>query len=218
MKKTALFLVIGIFALALGVLFNTMIMGPGDKVAAMPDTEILQRGTSFRGQEKALIDFHLVGEKGDSVTPDTLKGHWTFMFFGYTHCPDICPLTLQVMKHTLDALKEEVDAGEVRGMFVSVDPDRDSPEKLDQYTGYFHPAIDGATGEKTQIDALTRSLGIIYNKVENAKNPENYLVDHSAAILLINPEAEFAAVLSPPHEASIMATDFRALKAYHLEN
>lgn len=215
MRRIALFTVIGIFALALGVLLNTMIMGTGEETSALPDTEIMQRGTSFIGQEKPLIEFELTGGDSETINRESMKGHWTFLFFGYTQCPDICPLTLQIMKHTLDELKPEVDAGEVRGMFVSVDPKRDTPAKLKQYVGYFHPSIIGATGEKEQIDALSRSLGIIYNVVENKQNPDNYLVDHSAAILLINPEAEFAAVLSPPHEAAIMAADFRALKSRH---
>lgn len=213
MKRTAIFLVIGIFALTLGVLLNTMIMPSNGPANGLPETEIMQGGTSFIGQEKPLLDFKLVAGDGQALTKEGMQGHWTFLFFGYTQCPDICPLTLQIMKHTLTELKPEVDAGEVKGLFVSVDPKRDTPEKLKEYVGYFHPAITGATGEKSQLDSLTRSLGIIYQMVDNKENPDNYLVDHSASILLINPKGEFAAVLSPPHEASIMAADFRALKS-----
>ncbi len=212
MKNKLLLVVLALGGLVLGILLNTVLTQ--SRSLPVPNTDLLQRGTALIGQEKPLIPFKLTDENGNTLDKQALKGHWTFMFFGYTQCPDICPVTLQVMGETLRLLQPEVDAGEVEGLFVSVDPARDDPEKLKTYTEYFHPHIMGATGDDAMLRQLTQSLGIIYAKVENKEHPERYLVDHSAAILLINPRAELAAVLSPPHEAKIMAEDFRTLKAY----
>lgn len=212
MKNKLLLIFLALFGLTLGVLLNTFLLQ--SKPMPVPNTDLLQQGTALIGQEKPLIPFALTDENGQPFTNENLKGHWTFMFFGYTQCPDICPVTLQVMGETLKLLQPEVDAGEVEGLFVSVDPERDTPEKLKTYTEYFHPRIVGATGEHSVLRPLTQSLGIIYARVENKEHPERYLVDHSAAILLVNPKGELAAVLSPPHKANIMAEDFRTLKAY----
>lgn len=210
MKRVLQLTVLGIFAMAIGILLNTMVMNDTPSESSIQNS--LQRGTAFKGQEKPLVPFELVNGNGDALTQEDFKGHWSFLFFGYTQCPDICPVTLQVINETLQLLPEEVEAGEVEGVFVSVDPDRDTPEKLKTYVGYFHSAITGATGDKDQLKALTQSLGIIYAKVENPEHPDRYLVDHSAAILVINPKGEFAAVMSPPHDPAIMAADFRTLK------
>lgn len=212
MKRLLLIAVLGIFAAAAGVLLNTFIMG-NSKTVNIAEKNPLQRGTALTGQEKPLVPFELINGDGKTITQNDFKGRWSFLFFGYTHCPDVCPISLQVLNETLQQLQPEVDAGAVRGVFVSVDPERDTPEKLKTYVNYFHPAIVGATGTDEQLKTLTRSLGIIYAKVENEEHPERYLVDHSAAILVINPKAEFAAVMTPPHDSSIMAADFRTLKS-----
>lgn len=211
MKRLLLLIVLGIFAAAAGILLNTIIMG-NEPSSSAPIKNPLKRGTALLGQEKPLVPFELVNGDNQTFNQDDFKGHWTLLFFGYTHCPDICPVTLQVINETLQKLETEVSAGEIRGMFVSVDPDRDTPEKLKTYVEYFHPAIVGATGTDEQLKTLTRSLGIIYAKVENTEHPKRYLVDHSSAVLLINPKAEFAAVMMPPHESDIVADDFRTLK------
>ena len=119
------------------------------------------------------------------------------MFFGFTHCPDICPTTLQVLAAAKSALDEQGISPLPRIVLVSVDPERDTPEILDKYVGYFGAGNLGITGPLEGIQALTKELGIYFNK--QAGDDGNYLVDHSAAVLLIDPEARFSALFSGPH-------------------
>ena len=175
------------------------------------DQKILQSGTLLPGQE-ALVPFTLIDKNNHPFTNEQLKGRWSYLFFGYTHCPDICPISLQMMTQTLHILEKSAAKGAFQAVFISVDPQRDSPENLKTYVEYFDPGIIGVTGEKTELDRLTRQLGIFYMRAEDAQDPQQYQVDHSAQILVINPEGEFAAVLSPPHKPDIMAEDLQRLR------
>lgn len=174
----------------------------------------LQGGTALGHLHRRLPGFELIDGRERPFTRESLEGQWTLMFFGYTHCPDICPMTLAVLAGAwpeLAKLPAETDGRPVRVVFVSVDPQRDDPGKLSTYTGYFNPEFIGVTGPETQIRQLTDALGILYAKVPDPNNPDNYLVDHSASILVINPRAELEAVLSAPHSAPVIAADLRRL-------
>jgi len=99
-----------------------------------------------------------------------------------------------------------------QAVFISVDPERDNSQTLKAYVDYFDPRIVDASGGKADLDKLTQQLGIIYLRTENPDNPEQYLVDHSAQILVINPTGAFVAVLSPPHQPTVMAEDLQRLR------
>ena len=145
----------------------------------------------------ALPDFSLLGQSGAPVNADSFRGQWDLVFFGFTNCPDICPTTLQVLA---SAKRELADAGAralPRIVLVSVDPERDTPEVLGQYVDYFGEDNLGITGELEEINKLTAGLGIYFEKV--ATEDGNYSVDHSAAVLVINPDGEFSALFSAPH-------------------
>lgn len=148
---------------------------------------------------KQLTDFNLTQHQGDAFTLAHLKGKWSFIFFGYTHCPDICPVTLTLLrqvKQKLAAHPEYID--DTQYIFVSVDGQRDTPEKLAEYVNYFDPQLIGASGTEQQVNALTRQLGIVY-----IRQPEvtagQYFIDHSATIVLINPQGEIAKQFIAPH-------------------
>jgi protein SCO1/2 len=167
----------------------------------------LEAGTWFGEQARALPEFELVDHDNQPLTRANLNGKWNLMFFGYTHCPDICPISLQVLSDMVTAIEDPDVVDALRIYFVSVDPERDKPEVLSAYVKYFNPAIIGATADMEGLRPLTRSLGIaheIRNRVEG--NPV-YDVDHSSAIVLVNPEAEFAGLFSAPHDAMAMARD-----------
>jgi protein SCO1/2 len=161
----------------------------------------LLSGTDMRSAPRALPDFILTDHNGKTFDNARLKGHWTLMFFGYTHCPDICPTTLTMLKQTMAIyLEKGGKPSDWQVVFVSVDPERDSPKQLAGYVTYFNKDFLGVTGDPEQIALLTRSLGILYVKEDNPDNPENYLVDHSASIIVVDPEGREAAVLNPPHK------------------
>jgi len=167
----------------------------------------LEAGTWFGEQARALPEFELLDHNNQALTRASLNGKWNLIFFGYTHCPDICPISLQILSDMVAAIEDPDVANALRIYFVSVDPERDKPEVLASYVSYFNPAFTGATAQMDKLIPLTRSLGIaheIRNQVEG--NPV-YDVDHSSAIVLVNPRAEFAGLFGAPHDAAAMARD-----------
>ena len=210
MKRWFIYLTAGLLALLLGVALNILIQG-SDPVVLSHEDNILKHGTALTGQERPLPPFLLTDKNGQPFDNKRLKDKWSFLFFGYTHCPDICPVTLQVMGQTLKILEKTGVADKVQAVFVSVDPERDTIPHLKTYAEYFHPNMQAATGSTTELERLTRPLGIVYARVENKDNPEQYLVDHSAQILVINPEGQFAAVFGAPHDPKTLAEELQIL-------
>ncbi len=144
-----------------------------------------------------LPEFSLVDQAGDAVTGDRFHDRWSLVFFGFTHCPDICPTTLQILA---TAKRQLAAAGEdplPQIVLVSVDPERDTPELIGTYVDYFGDDNLGITGGLEELRKLTSGLGIYFEKQPG--DPDDYAVDHSAAVLLINPDAEFHALFSGPH-------------------
>jgi protein SCO1/2 len=142
-----------------------------------------------------------------------LRQQWSFLFFGYTHCPDVCPTTLSVLNTVANRL-QDIDQ-DIRFIFISVDPERDTPELLARFVSYFNSDFIGVTGTPEGIEQLTRQLGILHSRVEAETGSGAYLVDHTASVLLFDPDGRFHAVFSPPLAAETIAGDFRKmLKAY----
>lgn len=146
------------------------------------------------------------------VTLDTLKGNWHWVFFGFTNCPDICPMTL----HELGTLEKQMaeqasDLPIPTTLFVSVDPERDDPEIIANYTDFFGDNILGATGSDEELMRLGRQLGAVYVDVEGDEFPDGYTVDHTGSVFLINPDAELVANFPLPHRAEDMLSDYRTL-------
>ncbi len=151
-------------------------------------------------EPRTITPFQLTAQDGTVLDASRLRGKWSLVFIGYTHCPDVCPTTLNTLAGTakqLQASPEGLD--HTQFVFVSVDPKRDSPTHLKDYLGFFHPAFLGATGEREQIDRLVRQLGAIY-MFEGDTSSDNYIVNHSATLYLIDPQGRFYARLQPPHE------------------
>ena len=152
-------------------------------------------------------DFELITHLGTSFTLDSLKGKWSLLFFGYTNCPDVCPTTLQTLTQVDKQISENAtDDHQMQVVFVSVDPERDTPERLAQYVPYFDQSFIGVTGKQTEINRLTQQLGILHMRVES-NDDQNYLVDHTSSILLFNPRGELRALFSVPHKAKDIADD-----------
>ncbi|WP_413691586.1 SCO family protein [Psychromonas sp. KJ10-2] len=127
-----------------------------------------------------------------AFTNASLKGKWTLFFVGYTFCPDVCPTTLANLDRVYPLLPNDPD-NTTQVVFVSVDPNRDKAEQLADYVNYFNPNFIGVTGTHKQLWPFVTQLGLIYSIVEESEQEQYYLVDHSASIVLINPEGEFHA-------------------------
>ncbi len=167
----------------------------------------LENGLWFGEQARPLPDFELIDHNNQPLTPSRFEGKWNLVFFGYTHCPDICPVTMQTMKEMMAEI-DDVDIKKVLQVyFVSVDPDRDNSELLADYATYFNPAFIGASAPMEQLTLLTRSLGIAHKLHKKSDTDTDYLVDHSGAVVLVNPEIQYAGLFSAPHNAQQMARD-----------
>jgi protein SCO1/2 len=161
---------------------------------------------------KPLREFVLTDQNRNAFDLDRLKGNWSFLFFGYTHCPDICPSTLASLSKLREQLTKGVNGSKnIQFIFISVDPKRDTAAILKQYTGYFDPSIVGVTGSELELRKLTGQLGALF-ELESAPDKESYQVYHTSALFLINPQGQYVASLMPPFDISTINRRFIVLK------
>ena len=156
----------------------------------------------------------LIGPQGSAVSNEDFRGRFQLITFGYTFCPDICPTTLVDMAETLKLLGE--DAQRVQAIFISVDPDRYTPQQLATYTDFFDKRIIGLTGSPALIQAAARNFKVRYEKViKENQDPRNYAVDHSAGLYLLGPEGAFIKKFAYATPADSMASEIRQLLHTH---
>jgi len=151
---------------------------------------------------QAIASFSLVTDQETSFTAHSLKGFWTLMFFGYSHCPDICPKTLGVMRQVWDQVLKEVPFAKLQFTFVSLDPATDTSARLKEYLSYVNPKFIGLTGELAEVQKLRQFLGI-----HSLKENSTGLIDHSATLVVFNPRGQLYAIFTPPHHAESIAAD-----------
>ena len=169
-------------------------------------------------EPKPLAAFALSDHKNRVFDLASLKGKWSFLFFGFTHCPDACPTTLAVLARARDSIaKTKAGAEDVQFVFVSVDPHRDTAGKLKQYVAYFDPSFVGVTGDNAQIGKLAGQLGAAY-EVAITPGLENYPVYHSTAVFLLDPRARYHAVFTPPHDAEAISRRFKVVRELEAGN
>lgn len=194
---------VAIAALALGVYLSQYRTGMLQQQRDVAASDI--RATVLQGS-KPLAAFTLTDQRGQPFTESSLRGRWSFLFFGYTYCPDVCPMTLLTFSRMAGMLPSVAAPYQV--VFVSIDPERDTPARLADYVSYFNPAFLGVTGSDAELTNLTRQLGILYFKAESKEDGAGYLMDHSASVILVDPEGRFHALFSAPHDPREIAEDF----------
>lgn len=158
-------------------------------------------------------EFSLVDHTGRPVTDKDYQGSWRLVFFGYTHCPDVCPTTLSTVALVLDQLGD--DAASIQPLFVSVDPARDTPAVLAEFVALFHPRLVGLTGTEDQVAAAARAYRAYYAKAplpgEEAVGADgDYAMDHTAYLYLMDPDGLYAKVFSPTDTAETIAGQIRS--------
>ncbi|GAA5192945.1 SCO family protein [Ferrimonas gelatinilytica] len=149
---------------------------------------------------RPLPPFELVSQSKGQFTNEQLEGRWTLLFMGFTACPDVCPTTLSDLARVYDTLRVELTEAPLQVVLMSVDPGRDSPDRLASYIRFFNPEFKAITGDHGQLYQLSQALGLVYQLVDNPNGDgsgEDYLVDHSADIVLINPDGELEAIFRP---------------------
>lgn len=149
-------------------------------------------------QGKALQAFSMDDQNDNEFDLNKLSDKWSFLFFGYTSCPDICPITMTILDQLYLKLGTNMANADVQMIFVSVDPIRDNSEKLKAYVSYFNKDFFGLGGSIEQIKSLTRQIGISFI-YEQADSDGNYLIGHTSSIFLIDPQGQMRAIFSQPH-------------------
>lgn len=155
-------------------------------------------------EPRNLAEISLVDQTNTSVDNTVFNGHWSLLFLGYTYCPDICPTTMASLGRVYPELKKIDSDNAVQVVFVSVDPNRDTPERLASYVEYFNPEFVALTGEHAQLFPFVRSLGLMYAIAESTDSP-NYLVDHSASVVVIDPKGRALGRFKPKYTPGELA-------------
>jgi len=163
-------------------------------------------------EPKTISQFSLSSQDGRPFDLESLKGKWSFVYFGYTYCPDVCPTTLAELARARKLLEQAGADAATQYVFVSVDPQRDTPQRLAQYVAFFDRTFLGATGSDEALSGLTRQIGVAYAFPEGKKG-DRYAVDHSSIVALFDPDARLHAVFTPPQEAQGIAEGFRKIRA-----
>jgi len=149
----------------------------------------------------------LVDERGEAFRPHDFVGHWSFLYFGYTYCPDVCPLTLVELTKVKLELAASGFAEPSAYYFVSVDPGRDTPARLREYVAYFDQELRGLTGSAAALAALARATDTVFDVPDDSVG-DNYLVSHSSNVVLLDPNGRVHAVFAAPHDPARLAGDF----------
>jgi protein SCO1/2 len=171
-----------------------------------PAVPSLESGTSLP-QARVLPDFNLVDTQGQAASAASLRGHPTLVFFGFTHCPDVCPTTLALLANV-----QQQQAATVPGLkvaLISVDPERDTPQQLGSYIASFRGDLIGLTGDASEIVKATRAFGVAAARVDLGGG--NYTMDHSATVFALDSQARIVAVFTPPFSAAALTRDLERL-------
>ena len=202
-KKILPWVLVVIVPLSLGILFSQYLHQGKSTLEGVTATVL--------PEARALPDFLLEDHHGKAFTNESLRGKWSFVFFGYTHCPDVCPTTLALLNQVDEKLKKAKDIVLPQTIFISVDPERDTMEQLAEYVPYFNPEFIGVRGSIQQLQALTAPLGIAFGQEGNEEGDvesDDYEVFHSSRILLIDPKARLKALFSSPQDVNQIASDY----------
>lgn len=175
----------------------------------MTESEMKINGLYLFDTPRAIGDFALIDHHGEVFDPARLQGQWTLIFFGFTYCPDICPTTMTFLNQFVSSL-EGTEAEDTQVVMVSVDPARDTVEQLATYVPYFNPEFTGVTGEFLDIHRFATALNTPFRKV--AGEGDDYQVDHSANVVLINPRGDYHGFFKAPLDLAKMKATYRSAR------
>ena len=207
--RNTVLLISAFIALLLGLLVHKMLNPPPLSTAALHE-----RGIYLFDEPREVNPVTLAANNGKPFTKANLQGKWSLVFFGFTHCPDVCPTTLAMLNAAQKLLPDELK-NSTQVIMVSVDPARDTVEKMASYVPYFNPAFIGVTGDFIQILSFAGNLNAAFQKVMSG-DKDSYVVDHSANIFLINPHGDYQGFFKPPFNASGFAANYREMRRVYL--
>lgn len=184
----------------------------------IPTKEAINKNTFIEFPDRRVLPVVVLEQAGtEGFSTNTIKGKWHILYFGYTFCPDICPLELTTLHQMMKILREEITEPDLpQIIFISIDPDRDKPEQVKEYVSSFDKSFIGLTGKKEALETLASPFGIGWSK-DAPLNPKNsnendfYTVSHSTTLLLINPDSKVAGMFPAPHSAKDMAKFYKTI-------
>ena len=150
-------------------------------------------------------NFELIDQNNEVFNKKSLEGGWTVLFFGYTNCPDVCPTTIYKLAEIKNGIKEDLPSANFNTVLVTLDPDRDSAERLDEYIGYFDETMLGVTGTYENIKSFTSSLSVFYQRINKE---EGYDFNHTASIFVFDKDGSLFATMSPANTVGELESDF----------
>jgi protein SCO1/2 len=202
------FILVAIVALIMGLTVQRVLLNK----SAGDQATLIDAGIILLPQSRTLPDLEMVNQDGAPVVLDQLKDKWTVMFFGYTFCPDICPTTLAQIRQIRSELPPE-DADRLRVVLVSVDPHRDTPQRLKEYLGFFDKDYVGLTGPVVDLQKLANAVSVPFIPADTSK--PNYTVDHSGNLALIGPDGTQRGFIRAPLNGQKLVTRLPALLERH---
>ena len=202
-KSTPLIIIIAAIALLVGLMSRQ----PSTVEATVPQFEKI----TLLPKTKSLGEVKFTDHYGNDFSQEHLKGKWSILFFAFTNCPDVCPSTL----HTLKQVKQKLGTAwpPLQLLMITVDPERDSSERLKQYVPFFDPEFIGLRANLDYTTAFAKNVGVLFFKGKTLEGG-GYDVDHSAYMILVNPQGEYAGVISAPHTQETLYSDLKKLSDY----
>lgn len=182
------------------------------KVKTVSFDELQKRGSVMLPKPRAIADIQLQADNGSAFTEASLaQGAWTFLFFGFTNCPDICPTTMSLMGQAVNELTPE-ERADFRGVLVSIDPERDDLDALGTYARAFSPEFVGVTGTIANLATFATQVNAAFQKMPG-QGDEPYSIDHTGNVVIVNPFGHYHGFIKMPHTRAKLVETFRALRA-----
>ncbi|MFW6093254.1 MAG: SCO family protein [Pseudomonadota bacterium] len=201
-------LLLAFVAVVLGAFIYSVTREP-----VLSDEELKERGVFVLPTPREIVDVDMVTHTGEPFTEADLEGDWSFLFFGFTNCPDICPTSMAVMAQAEQVLEEESPerADAFQGILVSVDPERDDQQTLARYVRAFSEDFMGVRGSIEETAEFATQVNVAFAKVPSEDG--EYEVDHTGNIIIVNPRGHYHGFIRMPHEAETIVSAFRSLEA-----
>ena len=205
--RTTVILCLAFVAIVLGVMVYSVTREP-----LLDEAALREQGTFLLPTPREIAPFSLVDQHGVEFDNARLKGHWSLLFFGFTSCPDVCPVTLaalaQVEQKLVDTGRQDL-LDQLNVYFVSVDPERDDAAVIAKYVDAFSPRFTGVTGSREALAAFAQQLNVAFMKVPDANG--GYVIDHTGNIIIVDPKGHYAGFMKLPHQADRILMAYKSI-------
>lgn len=208
---TALRLTVGLCLVFVAVVLGMFVYSV-TRTPVLSNEELAAKGIFLFPEPREIAPFELATHTGEPFTLEDLRGHWSFLFFGFTNCPDVCPTSMAVLAEARRRIEETAPEAldEFQGILVSVDPERDDQQTLARYVHAFSPSFIGVRGDKAATAGLATQVNVVFAKVP--ADDGGYQVDHSANIVIVNPRGHYHGFAKMPHQADTITAAFTSLR------